>query len=289
MRSIKWGLIIVVLCGLSGCAKANPSSTTSNTTITNQTSTTSKSSTSESTNKIQSSTLDSKVESSTQASMTQSTESTDNLATSEPQLVQTLPIGTWSNEANTLTIDSDGSWHFTGEITSSGTLSVAAATPNMWLLKLYGFNNSIDNIGTYQLAALNQDGSKMNFGYLGLFDRIDNATAVFDPSLYQPDYLQTPTDFTQSLIGTWSTKNKAYDFQTTYNFNPDGTFERFGDGKGIADRGTFTSTQDQDQLTLTLNVNGTDQTLTYRFVNGELIDPEFEWASLIRNTVPTKP
>lgn len=289
MRSIKWGLIILLLCGLSGCAKANTSPTSSNTTETSQISTSSTSSTSsaasDSTSMIQSSTLDSSADSNTQSS----TGSTDTLATSEPQLVQTLPIGTWSNDANTLTIAPDGSWHFTGEITSSGTLSVAAATPTMWLLKLYGFNNSIDNIGTYQLAALNQDGSKMNFGYLGLFDRIDKATTPFDPSLYQPNYLQTPTDFTQSLVGTWSTKNKDYDFQTTYNFNPDGTFERFGDGKGIADRGTFTSTQDQDQLTLTLTVNGTNQTLTYRFINGELIDPEFEWASLIRNTVPTRP
>lgn len=282
MNYFKWGISCVALLVLAGC-NANATSST-------KTSTTTQSTTQVSTSMTKESTTKSSTTSTSMETTTNSQEPTTSSSVAEAQS-QLTPVGTWSNGEETLTIAPDGHWQFSGGLQSGGTLSVAAMTPDTWLLKLYGFNNSIDGIGTYQLAVFNDQGTKMNFGYLGTFERQAQATQPLSTAVYQAQYVTTPTDFTQSIIGTWSTKDKNYDFQTMYNFNPDGTFERFADAKGVADSGTYTLTQNPDSITLTLTnqATGTDQTLTYRLDNSQLTDTQFEWASLIRNTVPSKP
>lgn len=291
MHYAKWGFSLLGVLILSGCHQTQTDTTalSSNTQMTSsitQTSNTKTSNTKTSNTETSQTTNQS---STTNSETTSSTSSTNTTTTEEVAIAQTIPVGTFKNADNTLTIEPNGTWQFSGAITSSGTLTIAAETDHTWLLKLYGFNNNIDGIGTYQLAVLNDSGTKMNFGYLGTFTRTTNATSTFDPTLYQANVLQTPTDFNETLIGTWTTKNKDYDFQTTYNFNPDGTFERFSDGKGIADSGTYTATFDLDVIHLNLVTKNQNQTFTYQLQNGELIDPEFPWATLVRNTVPTTP
>jgi len=228
-------------------------------------------------------------------------ETSTNQASSETNVTsgtQSIPVetqanlvGTWVQENLTLTIDEEGHWQLTGGITSEGTLKVAVDNGTIKMVKLYGFNVNIDSIGNYFIANINEDSSKMNFGYLGTFTRQGQAEHILTDHTYM-DVLERETiDFNHNLLGTWTMKNKEYDFQNVWNYNPDGTFEVYSDGKGEAMTGTYqVDYLENDQINLTITYDGGEtHTSDYTLRDGTLTEAGFEWAAQIRNTVPLAP
>jgi len=228
-------------------------------------------------------------------------ETSTNQASSETNVTsgtQSIPVetqanlvGTWVQENLTLTIDEEGHWQLTGGITSQGTLKVAVDNGTIKMVKLYGFNVNIDSIGNYFIANINEDSSKMNFGYLGTFTRQGQAEHILTDHTYM-DVLERETiDFNHNLLGTWTMKNKEYDFQNVWNYNPDGTFEVYSDGKGEAMTGTYqVDYLENDQINLTITYDGGEtHTSDYTLRDGTLTEAGFEWAAQIRNTVPLAP
>lgn len=221
------------------------------------------------------------------------TSSSDTTETNEliPAETSANIVGTWTQENLTLTVDDQGHWQLTDGITSQGSLKVAVDNGNVKMVKLYGFNVSIDSIGNYFIAHFNHDSSKMTFGYLGTFSRQGTAKHTLADSAYMEVVEHEPIDFNHSLLGTWTMKNKEYDFQTVWNYNPDGTFEVYSDGKGEAMTGVYqVEYLENDRIRLTITYDGGEShTSDYLLRDGTLTEEGFEWASQIRNTVPNAP
>lgn len=249
----------------------------------------------ESTSERSQTTQTSVVHETTMETSTDQTSSKTN-ATSEtqepiPDETQANLVGTWVQENLTLTIDEEGHWQLTGGITSQGTLKVAVDNGAIKMVKLYGFNVNIDSIGNYFIANVNEDSRKMNFGYLGTFTRQGQAEHVLTDNAYMDVVERETIDFNHNLIGTWTMKNKEYDFQNVWNYNPDGTFEVYSDGKGEAMTGTYQIDYlENDQINLTITYDGGEtHTSEYTLRDGTLTEAGFEWAAQIRNTVPPTP
>lgn len=222
------------------------------------------------------------------------TSATETMGTSEEQAneVAATIVGTWEQANLTLMIDKDGHWQFEGEINSQGTLKVGMESGLTKMVKLYGFNENIANIGNYFIAHINEANDKMSFGYLGTFHRVGNTVDELADTTYM-DVVETEgIDFSRSLLGTWTMRNKDYHYQSVWNYNPDGTFEIFSDGKGEAITGTYTVEYlDGDRIKLFIIYDGEteEHSTEYLLKDGLLIEEELEWATRIRNTDPAAP
>lgn len=231
---------------------------------------------------------------STQVSTTHSTSEPAISESSTSEELTVYPaniVGTWKQENLTLTVDSDGNWQFSGNIISQGTLQVAAATNDMKLLKFYGFDTEIDNIGNYFIARFNESSTSLNLGYLGNFLREGDTEQELSDLTYM-DVVEGEIDFSQSIIGTWINENPDYHYQSVWNYNPDGTFEIYSDGKGEASFGIYrVESLDEHRINLytTYEDNEEEHVSEYTLENGKLTPTDFEWQVLIRNTDPTTP
>ncbi len=246
-----------------------------------------------------SSSSSSEMTSSTTTEESSSSSSTETTQISESHSEIPVPIetrrnivGTWKQENQTLTVQSDGTWQLTGEINSSGTLTVAADFEDTQLLKLYGFNENIDGIGTYFIANFNQDSTKMGFGYLGQFNRLGNVTEVnLSTDVFQNDIQTTPVDFNTTILGTWTIK-EGTEFHNTWNYNPDGTFVTFSQGRGQAMTGEYRVKQlngNWVDVTYTFDEDGQSYTSLYLIENGMMIENHFEDIKIVRNVIPDFP
>lgn len=200
-------------------------------------------------------------------------------------------VGTWLQDGQSLTIDAAGNWHLSGTINNSGTLTIGADFNQTKMVKLYQFNQNIDGIGTYFIANFNQDSTKMNFGYLGKFTRSGTATETLDETLFQSNHQTVAIDFSYSLLGTW-TITEGTEFQNTWNYNPDGTFETYSEGRGEAQTGTYTvKSLKNNWIDITYSFNNSADTYTtaYHLSDGVMWEKEFDYIKLVRNTNPAFP
>lgn len=201
-------------------------------------------------------------------------------------------VGTWQQENLKLIVDPNGNWQFSGDINSQGTLKVAVDSGNTKMVKLYGFNNNIDGIGNYFIANFNEDSSKMNFGYLGSFMRTAETDQKLEETTYMAIVERDGIDYNQSLLGTWIMKDTEAHYQNVWNYNPDGTFEVYSDGKGEASQGTYRIEiieSHRFNLFTTYEGESEEQVAEYTLDNGILIQKDFEEMAQIRNTDPGNP
>lgn len=209
-----------------------------------------------------------------------------------PVEIQRNIVGTWKQNNQTLTVDTDGNWQLTGKINSSGQLTVAADFDNTQMLQLYGFNLNLDGLGTYFIANFNDDSTKMGFGYLGQFTRSGDVPAeTLSPNIFQHEYLTTPVDFNFNILGTWTIK-EGTEFHNTWNYNPDGTFELFSDGRGESMTGDYTVKDLKDNwidVTYTFDDGSEGYTNSYLLEDGVMVQNNFEDIKIVRNLVPAFP
>ena len=201
-------------------------------------------------------------------------------------------VGTWQQDQLTLTVSPHGDWQLSGNINSHGSLQVAADLNNKKLLKLYGFNVNIDGIGNYFIAHFNDDSSQVNFGYLGTFNRVGQAETSLTDDTYMTVVANDPIDFSRSLLGTWTVKDKNAHYQNIWNYNPDGTFNLYADGRGAAVSGSYqVEYLPNNRIKVTYHYDdGTAGHVTeYTLSNGTLTEDGFENMAQIRNTDPPAP
>lgn len=270
-------LPIILLFGLlffSACRKTTPppSETTASSEITS------------------SSQIEPSTEQTTSSEVQQSSES----HSEEPIPVKTQRnlVGTWEQSKQTLTVDTDGNWQLTGKINSSGQLTVAADFNHTQMVQLYGFNQNLDGLGTYFIANFNDDSTRMGFGYLGQFTRVgDVPTTTLSPNIFQHKYLTTPVDFNTNILGTWTIKTGT-EFHNTWNYNPDGTFELYSDGRGQSTTGDYTVKALKGNwidVTYVFDDGSEGYTNSYLLENGVMTENNFEDIKIVRNLVPDFP
>lgn len=267
--AMKWIGLLCTLFFISACQTKPTTPTTTQSSTSSQTQTSSSS------------------QATTTSQTTSSTMSSSEVATQD----QANLVGTWQQPNQQLTVDALGNWQLTGNINSSGTLTVAADFEQTKMVKLYGFNSNIARIGTYFIAKLNDDSSKMNFGYLGTFTRTGPSAEALSPTIYQPAYLTEAIDFSNHIIGTW-TLTEGIEFRDTRNFNPDGSLDIFSDGRGEALTGQYSVNYLSDtrlELTMTYDETGNSFTSTYTIIDGVMREEGFEDYKWTRNMVPTLP
>ncbi|MHC5269588.1 hypothetical protein ACYSNO_10445 [Enterococcus sp. LJL98] len=200
-------------------------------------------------------------------------------------------VGTWTQENQRLIVYPNGDWELSGKINSTGTLTVAADFDQTKMIKLDGFNQNIDGIGTYFIVHFNPDSTKIGFGYLGQFTRSGEQKETLSDKLFQPNYQQTAIDFNQNILGTWTIK-EGTEFHNTWNYNPDGTFEMYSEGRGSATRGTYKVKKLKNNwidVTYTYDETGESSTHAYLIKDGLMTENHFEEIKMVRNLVPAFP
>ena len=200
-------------------------------------------------------------------------------------------VGIWVQDDQSLTIDRAGNWALDGAINSSGTFTVGADFDQTKMIKLYGFNQNIGGIGTYFIANFNKDSTKMGFGYLGQFTRSTDIANTINSDVFQANYQNEPVDFSRSVLGTW-TIVEGTEFHNTWNYNPDGTFELYSDGRGDARTGTYSvKPLKNNWVDISYDFDDSDDAYitAYHLSDGVMWEQEFEDIRIVRNTDPAFP
>ena len=102
---------------------------------------------------------------------------------------------------------------------------------------------------------------------------------------FSPEYCKPTKSVTQQI-------KEGIEFHNTWNYNPDGTFETFSQGRGQAMTGEYRVKQlngNWVDVTYTFDEDGQSYTSLYLIENGMMIENHFEDIKIVRNVIPDFP